>query len=908
MEKYNAVPDQNLLRHAFIPQGFLEKVLEECVTCAVIFNEQGEVLFFNKAFTKLCGFSNDLIHNCSFYEIFPFLGDFDVIFNKLAEGDIYQIKTIDYFFSNIKNGKLQGSVIPFLQEGQFRYAIGLFQEVKFSEQDLLLKDIELISGIGKWEANLKSGSVIWSEGMYHIFEIPSGGISRHKEFLKYVHPEDVEEIRKVIHDIRKLKIPQSFEYRILPPGKDLKYLNGRVQPVCDDKGEVIKLLGYCQDITQNKKVINELNTTLSFLLQSQTVARIGSFEWDIKARKFKSTPEFYNIFGYEQGLEISFNKFFERIHENDRARVHDCIQNSIKNLVSCECAFNIHLPSGREVFCLCRAEVVEDKINKTTKFIGSIGDITQRRLAEIKLLDANAMLEEKTSALKKLNEDLENKVAERTHEIFLSNERFRLISEATQEAMWDWDVVNNTLWHNEALRKKFGFRDSTNTSQMQMWKSRLHPDDSERVLHGIFDAINSGVANWKDEYRFLRVDGKYIFVIDRGFIIRNKDGKAIRMVGSMMEVSEINQIEKRLRESEENYRFLAESMPQLLWISNSKGECIYANSKWTEYTGQDFTKYKDLGWKHSIYKDDLNEAMRIWSDGHDSDKEFTLQYRIMNKKGEARWFLTRAVPMRDEEGKIQRWIGTSTDIHDQKQIADMANENLSRKNKRLKHINKDLDNFVYSATHDLKSPVNNLESLLKLLHSEVIDQSSSEEFINYFNMIFKSLDVLKVILDDLTEVVKMGEQNASAENLSFMEVIDEVKVTLNDTIQSSGAEIKTDIAVPKVNFLRKNMRSILYNILSNAIKYRARERSLVIDIKTKKDHEYTLLIISDNGIGIREKDIEKVFLPFKRINYDIEGTGIGMWIMKRIIENNGGKIEVESEVDRGTTFKIYFKG
>ncbi|HXA03121.1 MAG TPA: PAS domain-containing protein, partial [Cytophagaceae bacterium] len=838
----------------------------------------------------------------------------------------YHINAVDYFFSNIKNGKLGGSLIPFLQEGQFRYAIGLFQEikdidlleVKISEQDFILRDIETLSGIGKWETNLKTNTVTWSEGMYHIFEIPLGSISRHKEFFQYVHPDDVERIRKVIDDVTQLKVSQSFEYRILTFGKDLKYISGRAQPVCDDKEEVIKIIGYCQDITKSKKIINELNTTLSFLLQSQAAARIGSFEWDIEARKFKATPEFYNIFEFEQGTEVDFDKLLERIHEKDRFRVYDCIQNSIKEMVSCEFAFNINLPSGKEVFCLCRAEIVEDKINKSKKFIGSIGDITERRLAEIKLLDANVMLEEKTNALKKLNEELENKVDERTHEIFLSNERFRLISEATQEAMWAWDIVNNTLWHNEALKIKFGFDKSTKTSQMQMWKSRLHPDDSERVLHGIFSAINSDVSNWKDEYRFMRVDGKYIFVIDRGFIIRNKDGKAVRMVGSMMEVSEINQIEKRLRESEENYRFLAESMPQLLWITNSKGECIYANSKWTEYTGQDFAAYKDFGAIRSIHPDDVDEVMKTWSESISTGKGFSMQYRLINKEGETRWFLVRSVPMFDEEGKIQRWIGTCTDIHDQKQIADNligaekklnnANTLLSRKNKRLKNINKDLDNFVYSATHDLRSPISNVEALLRLLHAEAMDQPSSGKFIDYFNLVFKSLDIVKVILNDLTEVVKVDDdQNALVETLSFIDIIEEVKVTLNDSIKSSEAKINIDFVVPDVKFLRKNLRSIFYNILSNAIKYRARERDLIINIKTQKDDEYTFLSISDNGIGIREKDLEKVFLPFKRINYDIEGTGIGMWIMKRIIENNGGKIEVESEVDKGTTFKIYFK-
>jgi signal transduction histidine kinase len=310
--------------------------------------------------------------------------------------------------------------------------------------------------------------------------------------------------------------------------------------------------------------------------------------------------------------------------------------------------------------------------------------------------------------------------------------------------------------------------------------------------------------------------------------------------------------------------------------------------------------------------------MKSWSDNSENEKEFTSQYRIINKKGEARWFLTRAVPMCDEDGKIQRWMGTSTDIHDQKELADKlmatekklnnANTLLSKKNKRLKNINKDLDNFVYSATHDLRSPISNLEALLKLLQADAMGMPSSEKFIDYFKLVFKSMDIVNVILNDLTEVVKADdEQDAVIDSLSFKEVLEEVKVTLHDSIKSSGAEINVEFEIAEVKFLRKNLRSIFYNLLSNSIKYRSGSRDLIISVSTKEDNEYTLLSIADNGIGIREKDIEKVFLPFKRINYDIEGTGIGMWIMKRIIENSGGKIEVESELDKRTTFKIYFK-
>jgi PAS domain S-box-containing protein len=229
MEKNNEISD-HLLGQNLIPQGLLERILENCAATAIIFNEHGKILYFNKRLQDLCGFSEDLILNSSFTDLFPHIGDFNTIINTIRNEVIHPLLPCDYYFSEIKRGKIRGSIIPFLHEGEFKYAIGLFHdikdidllEVKLSEHDSILREIENLSNIGQWEINLKTGSFIWSEGMYRIFKIPFGSISRQSEFFNNVHPDDMGKTHKMIADVTSLKSAQDFEYRIYTPSKELK--------------------------------------------------------------------------------------------------------------------------------------------------------------------------------------------------------------------------------------------------------------------------------------------------------------------------------------------------------------------------------------------------------------------------------------------------------------------------------------------------------------------------------------------------------------------------------------------------------------------------------------------------------------------------------------------------------------
>ncbi|MFN3403023.1 MAG: sensor histidine kinase [Cytophagaceae bacterium] len=228
-------------------------------------------------------------------------------------------------------------------------------------------------------------------------------------------------------------------------------------------------------------------------------------------------------------------------------------------------------------------------------------------------------------------------------------------------------------------------------------------------------------------------------------------------------------------------------------------------------------------------------------------------------------------------------------------------------NAELRRINEDLDNFVYAASHDLKSPIVNTEALLELLFDE--DPKSEEEILELRSKITFSLNKIKNTINNLAEVAKAQKTvYEDIENLDFHEIIQEVICDTEELIKRTGTVIKLDLHARKIRASRTMTKSILYNLISNAIKYRSPERNPEIYISTENSEEYTLLNIKDNGLGIDlNKNRHKLFTIFKRFHDHVEGTGIGLYMVNRMVEKEGGKIEVESAVNEGTTFKVYFK-
>ncbi|CAN5591148.1 response regulator [soil metagenome] len=233
------------------------------------------------------------------------------------------------------------------------------------------------------------------------------------------------------------------------------------------------------------------------------------------------------------------------------------------------------------------------------------------------------------------------------------------------------------------------------------------------------------------------------------------------------------------------------------------------------------------------------------------------------------------------------------------------NKELKAKNLELEKSNNDLDNFVYTASHDLKAPISNLESLIQLVIERLQDKFDEEDQ-KIFSMINLSINKFNKTIKDLTEISKVQKEiDDTWELVSLSEMVDDVKSDIQNLIQESEADIEEDYKINMVMYAKKNIRSIIYNLLTNAIKYRAPDRALKIKIETFEEGEFCVFSIADNGLGLTKRQQSKLFTMFKRMHTHVDGSGIGLYIIKRIIENNGGKITLDSEIDKGSTFRAY---
>lgn len=231
---------------------------------------------------------------------------------------------------------------------------------------------------------------------------------------------------------------------------------------------------------------------------------------------------------------------------------------------------------------------------------------------------------------------------------------------------------------------------------------------------------------------------------------------------------------------------------------------------------------------------------------------------------------------------------------------------LEHKNHELVKINNDLDNFVYTASHDLKAPIANLQGLMAALE-ESIDEKISEEEKKLIGMVNNTINRFNNTITDLTEITKIQKQlHIELEEVNIAEILEEVIMDLQPQIQDSKAEIEIYLNEKIILLTKKNLRSIIYNLINNSIKYRSNERPLIIRIESFIEEGHTVFTVSDNGLGFDMQKKHKIFSMFRRLHDHVEGSGLGLYIVNRIVENYKGRIDVESEVNKGTTFIIFF--
>lgn len=359
-------------------------------------------------------------------------------------------------------------------------------------------------------------------------------------------------------------------------------------------------------------------------------------------------------------------------------------------------------------------------------------------------------------------------------------------------------------------------------------------------------------------------------------------------------------------------RRMLEGIPHIAWTANPQGDITYFNRRWYDYTGHADALPLPEQWLLYLHPADAEGTSLHFAHCLATGDAFEIEFRFRDHAGNYRWMLGRALPSHNATGSIMQWLGTCTDIHEHRlalERVDLAQRMLRENNAQLTRVNVDLDNFIYTASHDLKAPISNIEGLLDALLIELpADTVQSEPVQPLLHLMQDSVNRFKRTIEQLTDVSKLQKEHGQpTAPVDVAAVVHDVRLDLEPLIQSTSAELTVDVAAaPTVFFSEKNLRSVVFNLLSNGLKYRSAERLPHLALRTWNEGEFTVLEVEDNGLGLDANSKRRLFGMFQRFHDHVEGSGIGLYMVKKMVENAGGRILVRSELGVGTAFLVYF--
>jgi PAS domain S-box-containing protein len=247
-----------------------------------------------------------------------------------------------------------------------------------------------------------------------------------------------------------------------------------------------------------------------------------------------------------------------------------------------------------------------------------------------------------------------------------SAERLRLAMSAARLGDWSWRIEDDLVTLSPRAAEIFGLAPETEVTWARM-RELIHEDEREAVRRAVETAV-AGREDYAVEYRVIRPDGSQVWVGATGRAFYDETGRAVGMFGVLQDISRRRQTEAVLRESEKQFRTLAEAMPQLVWATDARGQHLYYNQRWYDYTGLSEELSLGYGFTNALHPDDKQRTLARWRAAWSAGEAYEIEYRFRRHDGEYRWFLGRATPVRDESGEITQWVGTCTDIEEQKQM------------------------------------------------------------------------------------------------------------------------------------------------------------------------------------------------------------------------------------------------
>ncbi|HEX7320630.1 MAG TPA: PAS domain S-box protein [bacterium] len=471
----------------------------------------------------------------------------------------------------------------------------------------------------------------------------------------------------------------------------------------------------------------------------------------------------------------------------------------------------------------------------------------------------------------------------------ISKDRLLFATEGANLGVWNWNTVTGELIWSDKCKALFGIP-LEETMSYQRFRDALHPDDRERTDKAVKDALDNH-EDYDIEYRGLWPNGSIHWLAAKGRGFYDAAGKAVRLEGVVLDISDRKRVEEALRLK----NIVFDSSIAANSTADSDGNITEANEAFLRIWGYS-AKDEVVGKPILHFLQNKEEAVDIITALNASGK-WKGEYTARRKNGTTFIAYGLATDLKDSTGKLIGYQSAVIDITERKR----AEEELKRTMTDLSRSNKDLEQFAYVASHDLQEPLRMVASFTQLLEKRYKGKLDAEadEFIDYA---VGGANRMQQLINDLLTYSRLGIKGKPFESCDCHSVLGRVIVNLRTAIDENKALITND-DLPAVIADETQMIQLLQNLIGNAIKFRSKESPLIHVSAQKKDNEW-IFSVRDNGIGIEPQYKERIFVIFQRLHgkEEYKGTGIGLAVCKKIVERHGGRIWVESELGKGSTF------
>lgn len=391
------------------------------------------------------------------------------------------------------------------------------------------------------------------------------------------------------------------------------------------------------------------------------------------------------------------------------------------------------------------------------------------------------------------------------------------------------------------------------------------------------------------------------------------------------------EVAEKLKESEDQYRRLTDSLPLMIFTVNPSGHLTYGNQWLKEYFSLLEVQPGQIHWHGMLHPNDHKHVMTAWEKSQNYGIPLSVQARLKKKiSGEALWHMLHLIPIVNEEKQVTGWTGYFADIHAQKLVEETLKNNVELKHaqkqllnsqaklensvKELNKSNHDLEQFAYIASHDLQEPLRKIRNFVDLLKSNL---DNPERLRKYSEKIEVASTRMSALIKDVLNYSRLSRGESSFEETDLKKVLEHVKSDIELLVDEKQARIMAS-DLPVITGLPLQLYQLFYNLISNSIKFSVQQPLIEITASQLSHAEiqqypdlhtsvnYVRIRFRDNGIGFEQKHAREIFTIFKRLNpkEEFEGTGIGLSLCKKIVDNHHGLIWAESEPGKGTTFSV----